>query len=358
MPVSERIARKLDELADRHESISRDLEAPETMANHQRMADLLRERGKLDTAHELRGRLRSLRDRRDQARELVDSGDREMVELAEVELEELETEEESLDGEIKSCLVASDGEERDSVIVEIRAGAGGDEAALWAGDLLRMYKRYAEANRWTLELLNASEAEGGGYKEVGFRVKGTPEVWRQLRFEAGGHRVQRVPETESQGRIHTSAATVAVLAEVDDVEIDIKPEDLDISAMRAGGPGGQHQNKTSSAIRIVHKPTGETVVCREKSQHQNRKEAMRILKSRLWQREQDKAQSERAEQRRTMLGSGDRSQRIRTYNYPQNRVTDHRISQNFSLELIIQGRLDAMIHALKEFDREERLAQL
>ena len=251
------------------------------------------------------------------------------------------------------------GADRPGLIMEVRAGTGGDEAALFARDLLEMYRRYCEIRGWSFELLELTPTELGGAKEASFAITGA-SAFRHLQFESGGHRVQRVPATEGQGRIHTSAATVAVMTEPEEVEIDIRPEDIETDVMRAGGPGGQHQNKTESAVRLTHTPSGIVVVCRdERSQHKNRAKAMRLLRSRLFDRMQEAAAAERAEQRRTLIGSGDRSQRIRTYNFPQNRVTDHRVNLTlYSLDRIILGDLDPLTTALIDHDRREQLGDL
>jgi peptide chain release factor 1 len=250
------------------------------------------------------------------------------------------------------------GADHAALIMEVRAGTGGDEAALFARDLLEMYRRFAESMGWSFEPLEMVPTELGGFREVSFAIKGEG-AYRNLQFESGGHRVQRVPETETQGRIHTSAATVAVLPEPEDVDIVIRPEDLQVDTMTAGGPGGQHQNKTASAVRMTHLPTGTVVVCRdERSQHKNRAKALRILRSRLFEQADEKLRTERAEKRRTLIGSGDRSQRIRTYNFPQNRVTDHRIGLTlYNLDRVIQGDLAPLTTALIDHDRREQLGE-
>jgi peptide chain release factor 1 len=259
---------------------------------------------------------------------------------------------------MRDALITDEDDVRTKVIVEVRAGTGGDEATLFAADLFRMYQHFAEARDWKLELLEASRSEVGGFKEVIFAVEG-PDAWRFLRGESGGHRVQRVPATEAQGRIHTSAATVAVLPEAEEVELEIAPSDLRIDTMRAGGAGGQHVNKTESAVRITHVPTGTVVVCMdEKSQHKNRARAMRILRTRLLEAERARIAKERSDLRKSQVGSGDRSERIRTYNWPQNRVTDHRLGQSFSLEQVVAGRLTPLVEALDQMEREQRIQDL
>jgi peptide chain release factor 1 len=255
-------------------------------------------------------------------------------------------------------LLLVEGENYSSIILEIRAGTGGDEAALFAGDLYDMYTHYARDKGWKVEDISFSPGEHGGFKEIVFSVSGD-DAFQHLRYESGGHRVQRVPKTEQQGRIHTSAATVAVLPEPDEVQIEIRDQDITWERMRAGGAGGQHVNKTESAVRIWHIPTGLEVKCQdERSQHKNYDRALRILRSRLYEMQQQKLHKERAAQRRTLIGSGDRSERIRTYNFPQNRVTDHRINLNlYKLDAIIAGDMEALIQAMKDFDKQQRLAQ-
>jgi peptide chain release factor 1 len=257
---------------------------------------------------------------------------------------------------LEDLVLVDPGEDFGSVIMEIRAGTGGDEAALFAGDLYDMYTHYARDQGWKVEDISFSAGEQGGFKEATFSVTGD-EVYQHLRYESGGHRVQRVPKTEQQGRIHTSAATVAVLPEPDEVQIDIRDQDIKWERMRAGGAGGQHVNKTESAVRIWHLPTGLEVKCQdERSQHKNYDRALRILRSRLYEMQQQKLHNERAEQRRTLIGSGDRSERIRTYNFPQNRVTDHRINLNlYKLDKIVAGDLAELIQALRDFDKKQRL---
>lgn len=286
-------------------------------------------------------------------------GDAEMVALAREELGELEPKLVELDHALKLQLLPKDNADDKSVILEVRAGTGGDEAALFAADLFRMYCRYAELHKWSVEVIEVAENNLGGYREVVAAIRGD-SVFARLKFESGVHRVQRVPATESSGRIHTSAATVAVLPEVEDVDLNIRPEDLRIDTMRASGAGGQHVNKTESAVRITHLPTGIMVVSAEKSQHQNRRLAMQVIRSRVYEVEQQKADTERAEQRRDQVGSGDRSQRVRTYNFPQGRVTDHRINMTLhKLDAVLQGEgLDELIDALVTDHQTRQLAAL
>jgi peptide chain release factor 1 len=244
------------------------------------------------------------------------------------------------------------------VIVEIRAGTGGDEATLFARDLYDLYRKYFEARRWKVEDLEVATSDLGGFKDVVFAVEGDG-AWRRLQHESGGHRVQRVPKTEAQGRIHTSAATVAVLPEAEEVDVHVRPEDLRIDTMRAGGAGGQHVNKTESAVRITHLPSGTVVVCQdERSQQKNKARAMRILLTRIHEAERQRLHAERAAERKQQVGTGDRNERIRTYNWPQNRVTDHRVNENYSLEHVLAGKLDPILDALEALDREERIRNL
>ena len=300
---------------------------------------------------EMAGKIRELKsvekEEADLESMLADAGtDAEMRELAQADLEAVVDKLDALRQEIQILLLPRDAADEKSAILEIRAGTGGDEAALFAGDLFRMYERYASAQGWKIEVVSASEGEVGGYKEIIASVSGKG-VFAKLKFESGVHRVQRVPETEAGGRIHTSAATVAVLPEAEDVDIEIRNEDIRIDTMRASGAGGQHVNTTDSAVRITHLPTGIMVVSAEKSQHQNRARAMQILRARLFDMERTKAADERSEARRLQVGSGDRSERIRTYNFPQGRLTDHRINLTlYKLDRVMMGELDEVIDAL------------
>ena len=284
--------------------------------------------------------------------------DAEMRELAEAELSAVSKKTDGLESEIQILMLPKDADDDRSAILEIRAGTGGDEAALFAGDLFRMYERYASARGWKVEIVSVSEGEVGGFKEIVASVTGKG-VFARLKFESGVHRVQRVPETEAGGRIHTSAATVAVLPEAEEVDIGIRAEDIRIDTMRASGAGGQHVNTTDSAVRVTHLPTGIVVVQAEKSQHQNRARAMRILRARLYDRERSRADDERSEARKLQVGSGDRSERIRTYNFPQGRVTDHRMNLTlYKLDKAMEGDLDEVIDALISDHRSALLAEM
>jgi peptide chain release factor 1 len=286
--------------------------------------------------------------------------DPDMRGYAEDELESLRARQREVGDTLRDLIYDREaGADHAALIVEVRAGTGGDEAALFVRDLTEMYRRFAESMGWQFEMLEMVPTELGGFREASFGIKGEG-AFRNLQFESGGHRVQRVPETETQGRIHTSAATVAVLPEPEEVEITIRPEDLQIDVMRSGGPGGQHQNKTESGVRITHLPTNTVVNCRdERSQHKNKVKAMRILRSRLYDQTTEKARSERDSKRRTLIGSGDRSQRVRTYNFPQNRVTDHRIGLTlYSLDRVIMGDLLPLTSALVDHDRREQLGEV
>ena len=284
--------------------------------------------------------------------------DREMRDMAQSELPDLQARVELLEKDMQILLLPKDAADEKSAIVEIRAGTGGSEAALFAGDLFRMYERFASTNGWRVEVLSASEGEAGGYKEIIATITGKG-VFSRLKFESGVHRVQRVPETEASGRIHTSAATVAVLPEAEEIDIEIRAEDIRIDTMRSSGAGGQHVNTTDSAVRITHLPTGLVVTSSEKSQHQNRAKAMQVLRSRLFDMERQRADSERSADRKSQVGSGDRSERIRTYNFPQGRVTDHRINLTlYKLDRMMMGEIDEVVDALLADFQAGQLAQL
>lgn len=325
--------------------------------DYQRAAELGIERAELESLVNKAGEYRELLGRRDEAQALLDGEDADLRQLAEAELVEVEPQIEELEREIKSMLLPKDPRDQRNVIVEIRAGTGGDEAALFAADLFRIYTRYAERKRWSVEVLSANEIGIGGYKEIIFLVKGKG-AYSRMKYESGVHRVQRIPVTESQGRIHTSAATVAVLAEVDEVEIHIPENDIKIDVYKSAGAGGQNVQKNATAIRITHLPTGMVVSCQdERSQLQNRLRAMSILRARLYEMETEKQREEREENRRSQVGTGERSEKIRTYNYPQSRVTDHRINlSSYNMPAILDGDIDLFIDELATRDEAERLA--
>lgn len=324
--------------------------------DYQRAAELGIERAELEPLVNKTGEYRQLLERREEAQTLLDTDD-EMRQLAQTELAEVEPLIEDIEREIKSMLLPRDPRDQRNVIFEIRAGTGGDEAALFAADLFRIYTRYAERKRWTVELLSVNEIGIGGYKEIIFQVKGKG-AYSRLKYESGVHRVQRIPVTESQGRIHTSTATVAVLAEVDEVEIDIPENDIKIDVYKSAGAGGQNVQKNATAIRITHLPTGIVVSCQdERSQLQNRMRAMSILRARLYEMEVEKQREEREENRRSQVGTGERSEKIRTYNYPQSRVTDHRINiSSYNMPAILDGDIDQFVDELSTRDEAERLA--
>jgi len=345
----------------RFHEIEQALLDPAVAADPTRVTALSRERGRIAKTAVLYDRYLALGKEIEQAEALLaDEADAEMRAYAEGELATLRGRREAEAETLRNLLYDREsGADHPSLIMEIRAGTGGDEAALFARDLYEMYRRFAEVMGWKFEVMDMEATELGGFREVSLSIKGDG-AFRHMQFESGGHRVQRVPQTETQGRIHTSAATVAVLPEPEDVDIEIRNEDLQVDVMRAGGPGGQHQNKTESGVRITHLPSGIVVNCRdERSQHKNKTKAMRILRSRLYDQIHEKARSQRDQARRSLIGSGDRSQRIRTYNFPQNRVTDHRIGLTlYNLDQVIQGDLKGLTEALIDHDRREQLGDL
>ena len=351
------MSERLPDILARYRELTRLLEDPEVATNPLRVREVVRERGLLEGRAKLFEDYLGLQGEIAQAETLLT--DESMKELAEEELGALRERRQRLIEDLADAMGADEAEQAQSVIMEIRPGTGGEEAALFANDLYDMYRRFAEANRWKVEILELQHTDMGGVREVIFAVSGK-DVYRMLKFESGGHRVQRVPATESAGRIHTSAATVAVLPELDDIEVDIKPEDVRVDTMRAGGPGGQKVNKTESAIRLTHIPTGIVVKCQdEKSQHKNRARAMRILKGRIYEQMRLERDRERAQQRKSQIGSGDRSQRIRTYNFPQDRLTDHRLETNLhGLPRIMAGELNPLVEALRQTEKAERLKEL
>lgn len=351
----------LEELEARYDEIERQIADPEIASQPSKIVAISKERGKIRPIvlkyRDYKEALDGIRE----AEQIVndDTSDEEFRALAEEELEQLSAKRDKLLEEIQNTLVMADDLHIGSVIMEIRAGTGGEEAALFARDLYEMYTRYAETRRWRVEQLDFSPSDMGGFREIILNFRGEG-VWAELGYEGGGHRVQRVPETEAQGRIHTSAATVAVLPEPEEVDVEINPADVVEHVCRASGPGGQNVNKVSSAIKLEHAPTGITVSMQEEqSQHKNRAKAWRILRTRIYEHYESRRRAERDTQRRSMIGSGDRSQKIRTYNYPQNRVTDHRINLSlYHLDRIIAGDLEELVTALQEHDREERLKNL
>jgi peptide chain release factor 1 len=341
----------------RHEELSRMIQDPGLVKDQKKYRELMKEYSQASAVSSAWEETESLSALLTETRAMIqDEKDAEMRELAREECRELEQRLEDAESRLKTLLIPSDPLDEKNIIMEIRAGTGGDEAALFAADLFRMYSRFAETRGWKFEIMSSSETELGGFKELVFSINGG-SVYENLRYESGVHRVQRVPATEGSGRIHTSAVTVAVLPEADETEIEIRPEDLRIDVMRAGGPGGQCVNTTDSAVRITHLPSGLTVHCQdEKSQIKNKAKAMRILRARIYEMEEARAHSERAEARKSQVGSGDRSERIRTYNFPQNRMTDHRINLTlYKLDLIMQGDLAELFDALKLSAREEFL---
>jgi peptide chain release factor 1 len=346
---------KIKGIEDRYEEINKLL--MEVGDDYQRAAELAKERSDLEPIVTKASVYRHALERFEEAQSLQDSEDDELRELAEGEIAELEPEILNLEHELKAMLLPKDPRDARNVIIEIRAGTGGDEAALFAADLFRMYSRYSENRGWTVEILSSNEIGIGGFKEVIFIIKGKG-AYSRMKFESGVHRVQRVPVTESQGRIHTSAATVAVLAEVDDVEIKIPENDIRMDVFKSAGAGGQSVQKNATAVRITHIPTGIVVSCQdERSQLQNRMRAMSILRARLYEIEEQKRQTEIDENRRSQVGTGERSEKIRTYNYPQSRVTDHRINMStYNLQGYMQGDLDEFIDELATRDEAERLA--
>ncbi|WP_062428984.1 peptide chain release factor 1 [Treponema endosymbiont of Eucomonympha sp.] len=349
--------KRLAELSLRYDELNRRAQDPNLAKDPKQYREVMREHARLSAAADAYREYRKLLKELDGAREVANAEtDRDMREMAREELRALEARKADMEEALKTLLTPPDPLEEKNIIMEIRGGTGGDEAALFAADLFRMYARLAELKGWKYEVLGASETGLGGYKEISFSVSGK-SVYGSLRWEAGVHRVQRVPETESQGRIHTSAVTVAVLPEAEETEIEIKPEDLRVDVMRAGGPGGQCVNTTDSAVRLTHLPTGLVVIQQdEKSQIKNKAKAMRVLRARLFDLEESKKQAERSAARKSMVGSGDRSERIRTYNFPQNRVTDHRINLTlYKLDQFMQGALGEMLDALNVSAKAEQL---
>lgn len=349
---------KLQQVEERFECVSEMICQPDVISDISKYTALMKEHKNLAPIVEKYREYKAVKKNEEQARELLEESgtDKEMCEMALLEIEESKEKALRISDELKIMLLPKDPNDDKNVIVEIRGGTGGEESALFAAALFRMYSMYAEKKRWKTEVIYANETELGGFKEISFMIMGEG-AYSRLKFESGVHRVQRVPETESQGRIHTSAATVAVLPEAQDVDIDINPADLQIDTYRASGAGGQHVNKTESAIRITHIPTGTVVECQdERSQHKNRDKAMRVLRTRLLENERAKQESKIADERKSMVGSGDRSEKCRTYNYPQCRISDHRIGLTiYKLEQFLNGDLDEVIDALITADTVQKL---
>lgn len=345
----------LEEKLARFEELEKLLQDPAVLADGPRMAAVAREHGSIAKVATAYRTLKDFNRQIQEANDLINGHDPELKELAEAELPELKAQREQVWESLIDMTAGGEDSNRTKLILEIRAGTGGDEAALFARDLYDMYTHYAENNRWKVEIMDMNATELGGFKEIVLGISGE-NVYQKLQYESGGHRVQRVPETEAKGRIQTSAATVAVMPEPEDVEVDLKPEDYRLDRFCSSGPGGQHVNKTSSAIRLTHYATGIVVQCQdEKSQHKNLAKALRVLKTRIYEKLHEEEEAKRSDDRKTKIGSGDRSQRIRTYNYPENRVTDHRIGLTiYKLDSIIAGNMDPIIDGLLEYERQEQ----
>ena len=358
-PISQNMLDKIKQVVARYDEIERQMTDPAVLADHIKLTDLAQERSDLQALVEAYREHERVTQELADTRELAEMETGEMAELAEMEIETLEARLESLDGEMRRLLIPKDARDERNVFVEIRAGAGGDEAGIFAADLLRMYMRYAEGRNWKPTILEENSTGVGGYKEVIFSVKGKG-AYSRFKYESGVHRVQRVPQTESQGRIHTSTATVAVMPEIDEVDITIDPKDLEITATFSSGPGGQHMQKNATAARIVHIPTGMFVkIQSERSLTQNKQLGIAIIQARLQEIEEEKQHTAVAANRKSQVGTGDRSEKIRTYNYPQGRVTDHRIGlSSYNLPAVMDGDIDQFIDALTVADEAEKLAAL
>lgn len=347
---------KLDFITGKYDELAEKVSDPEVINNQPVWQKYIKEMGEMEPIVKAYKEYKKAKSDLEGAKEMLDEGDEEMRELAKMEISELEEKIEAQEEELKVLLLPKDPNDEKNVILEVRAGTGGEEAALFGADLLRMYTRYAERNRWKTELMDINETGIGGIKEAVVLIKGKG-AYSRLKYESGAHRVQRVPETESSGRVHTSAATVAVLPEVDDVEIELNPNDVRVDVYRASGNGGQCVNTTDSAVRLTHEPTGLVVTCQdEKSQIKNKEKAFKVLKARLYDLEMQKQQDEIAGQRKSQVGSGDRSERIRTYNFPQGRVSDHRIGLTiYKLDAFLDGDIDEIVDALITSDQAEKM---
>ena len=345
---------KLEAVEKRYEELNKLISDPEVISRQNEWKNLMKEHSDMVDIVEKYREYKKVKEAYNEAQEMLQ--DKDLKELAEIQMDECRERLPKIEEELKILLIPKDKDDEKNIICEIRGGAGGEEAALFAGTLFRMYSMYAERKHWKLEVLNENATELGGYKEISFMITGKG-VYSRLKFESGVHRVQRVPDTESSGRIHTSTATVAVLPVVEDVEIELNPADIRMEVFRASGAGGQHVNKTSSAVRLIHEPTGIVAECQtERSQVQNREYAMRLLKSRIYEMEKRKQDEELANERKSQVGAGDRSEKIRTYNYPQGRITDHRIGLSiYQMDDFLNGNLDEMIDAITAYDRAEKL---
>jgi peptide chain release factor 1 len=353
-----KVQQRLDRMVARAQELSAQSAAPEFLEQHDKLSAIHRELGSLmpvvQRYHEFQKSQRDLQDNR----ELLAGDDKDLADLAREEIPDMESALKLEAEALLDLMLADAGDDRRNCIVEIRAGTGGDEAALFVRDLIGVYQRYGSKMGWVIEPMSSVPTETGGFKEATFTVRGK-HVFHYLQFESGGHRVQRVPETEAKGRVHTSAATVAVLPEVEEVEVKIDEKDLRMDTYRASGAGGQHVNKTDSAVRITHIPTGTVVACQEeRSQLKNRNKAMSLLRSRIYEAQQRAMDAARAAERKEQVGSGDRSDRVRTYNFPQDRLTDHRLNKNFALAQVMEGKLDPIIDGLQQMQRERRIAEL
>lgn len=358
--MKESIKSKLLHLANRHEEIGVLLSSPDVINDQNKFRDLSKEYADLESVVATFNAYQKAQESLESAKELLNEDDPEIKEMAQEELDQAQGDTERLEQELQVLLLPKDPDDDKNIYLEIRAGTGGDEAAIFSGDLYRMYSKYAELKGWRVELMSSNPGEHGGFKEIIAKVSGN-EVYAHLKFESGAHRVQRVPATESQGRVHTSACTVAIMPEVEEVEaIDLNPADIRMDTYRASGAGGQHVNKTDSAVRLTHIPTGFVVECQdERSQHKNRAKAMSLLQAKIFTAEKEKQQQEQTETRRNLVGSGDRSAKIRTYNYPQGRVTDHRINLTiYKLDGLMEGELDDVIQPLRREHQADQLATL